>query len=268
MLRGLDARSDASGRPTCCGRTPGRTDRRIAGLVGCDHKTIAAAPRGLAARGEIPHLTGRRRRGRQALPAGPRGAPPRPVAGPTPERGRLSGRVGGRRPSVRHGLRRPALAVRQRRHRRGRRGPLPDDDAGGNPRPARRGGWLPAPPTCTCGRRWPTCPTPSAWSRRGASNTGAYLSGCKPRSRLGNYWAFRDGVPVAGRARRLSVPLDGILNHLCARRGPHSEKPESVRRLVQGVSPGPRLELFGRRSSPAGRCSAIRIEGAEGRDAA
>ena len=31
-----------------------------------------------------------------------------------------------------------------------------------------------------------------------------------------------------------------------ARRGRHSAKPGKVRNIIEGVSPGPRLELFGR----------------------
>jgi len=36
-------------------------------------------------------------------------------------------------------------------------------------------------------------------------------------------------------------------NWLCLERAEHSEKPERIRQIIETVSPGPYLELFGRR---------------------
>jgi N6-adenosine-specific RNA methylase IME4 len=73
---------------------------------------------------------------------------------------------------------------------------------------------------------------------------------CKPQMGLGNYWrvshellllGVRGGCPV----RRRNLRSWGIFA-----RGPHSQKPEPVRRMVERASPGPRLELFARKVAP------------------
>jgi len=43
--------------------------------------------------------------------------------------------------------------------------------------------------------------------------------------------------------------LQGITGYFEAPRGEHSEKPEKMREMIERVSPGPRLELFGRRQA-------------------
>lgn len=70
----------------------------------------------------------------------------------------------------------------------------------------------------------------------------------KPQMGLGNYWrvaaeylllGVRGNLPFMGHERQSW----GLF-----RRRRHSEKPEAVRELVESVSPGPRLELFGPKS--------------------
>ena len=71
----------------------------------------------------------------------------------------------------------------------------------------------------------------------------------KPQMGLGNYWRVSHELMVLG--VRGDVPF---LDHtqrswIKERRTTHSTKPESVRRIVEKVSPGPFLELFGRRTT-------------------
>ena len=70
---------------------------------------------------------------------------------------------------------------------------------------------------------------------------------CKPHMGLGNYWRQATEFLLLGVRGECPFRSHGVMNHLCARRGRHSAKPEAVRRLIRRVSPGPRLELFGRR---------------------
>ena len=69
---------------------------------------------------------------------------------------------------------------------------------------------------------------------------------CKRQMGIGNYWrvsteylllAVRGNLPFADHGQRNWLELD--------RQG-HSEKPEEIRTLVEKVSPGPYLELYGR----------------------
>lgn len=69
----------------------------------------------------------------------------------------------------------------------------------------------------------------------------------KPQMGLGNFWrssveflllGVRGGLPFADRSQRNWIKLDRLR---------HSEKPEEIRRIIESVSPAPRLELFGRR---------------------
>lgn len=68
----------------------------------------------------------------------------------------------------------------------------------------------------------------------------------KPQMGLGNYWrlshefmlfGIRGSAPFGSRSEKSWME--------CAR-GKHSAKPEQVRRIIERVSPGPYLELFGR----------------------
>jgi N6-adenosine-specific RNA methylase IME4 len=67
---------------------------------------------------------------------------------------------------------------------------------------------------------------------------------------LGNYWRVSHEVLQTG--ARGSCPFrDRSLRSWGEfRRGRHSAKPEEVRLMIERASPGPRLELFGRRAVP------------------
>lgn len=69
---------------------------------------------------------------------------------------------------------------------------------------------------------------------------------CKKRMGTGNYW--RHACEIMLTATRGEAPgHSGASSFLKCDRGSHSSKPEQVRRLIERGSPGPYLELFGRR---------------------
>jgi N6-adenosine-specific RNA methylase IME4 len=72
----------------------------------------------------------------------------------------------------------------------------------------------------------------------------------KPGIGPGNYWRNASEFLLLG--VRGSCPFldNAIPNWTQADRTRHSEKPDAVRVLIERVSPGPRLELFGRRTAP------------------
>lgn len=70
---------------------------------------------------------------------------------------------------------------------------------------------------------------------------------------MGNYWRVNHEILLLGVRGKLPFPQDehGIRSHVdCAPSG-HSVKPDAFRGLIERVSPGPRLELFGRDSGAA-----------------
>lgn len=71
---------------------------------------------------------------------------------------------------------------------------------------------------------------------------------CKPQMGIGNYWRNSHEIlltAIRGNAKRFN---DRSLKSWEAfDRGAHSAKPERVREYIERASPGPRLELFGRR---------------------
>lgn len=71
----------------------------------------------------------------------------------------------------------------------------------------------------------------------------------KPHRQMGTgyYWRGAAEFLLLGTKGEQTFLDRSIPNWLCLERGAHSAKPEEVRRLVQRVSPGPYLELFGRR---------------------
>jgi N6-adenosine-specific RNA methylase IME4 len=71
----------------------------------------------------------------------------------------------------------------------------------------------------------------------------------KPKLGIGNYWRVSHEFLVLGVRGRVPFADHGIRSWLEHPRGPHSAKPERIRLLVERVSPGPRLELFGRRTT-------------------
>jgi N6-adenosine-specific RNA methylase IME4 len=68
----------------------------------------------------------------------------------------------------------------------------------------------------------------------------------KPQMGTGNYWRVSHEFLLLG-VRGGCAFLDGSKRSwLQAKRKRHSAKPAAVRKLIEQVSPGPRLELFGR----------------------
>lgn len=71
---------------------------------------------------------------------------------------------------------------------------------------------------------------------------------CKPQIGLGNYWRVSHELlllGVRGDAKRFNSGNKRSWLELDRLR--HSEKPDEVRELIESVSPGPYLELFGRK---------------------
>jgi N6-adenosine-specific RNA methylase IME4 len=73
---------------------------------------------------------------------------------------------------------------------------------------------------------------------------------CKPQMGLGNYWRVSHEMLLLGVRGDLSFRDNSYRSWAIFPRGKHSEKPEQVRLMLEKVSPGPRLELFGRKSQP------------------
>ena len=229
---------------------PDWSDRRIAALVGCHHTTVAVVRRELAARGEISHLEtasgrdGKRypRRAAAPFPRDPE-APAEAVSVASPD----------------------ALADSGARF-----GTVYADPPWPYDNRATRGAAedhyrtmtlaeIPALPVARLAARsahlhlWTTTAhlpdafrVVEAWGFRYRS----LFVWTKPQMGLGNYWRIATEHLLLGVRGGCPFRCHGLMNHLCARRGRHSEKPEAVRRLVQRVSPGPRLELFGRKLAP------------------
>lgn len=72
----------------------------------------------------------------------------------------------------------------------------------------------------------------------------------KPQLGMGHYWRSSCEFLLLGTRGRTPFRDRSVPNWMCAPRGRHSEKPEAIRRLVELVSPGPYLELFGRTAVP------------------
>lgn len=69
----------------------------------------------------------------------------------------------------------------------------------------------------------------------------------KPQLGLGNYWRNTHEILLLAVRGNLTARDKSLPSLLTAPREGHSVKPERVRSLVQRLSPGPYLELFGRR---------------------
>jgi N6-adenosine-specific RNA methylase IME4 len=69
---------------------------------------------------------------------------------------------------------------------------------------------------------------------------------CKARPGLGNYWRVAHEFLVLGVRGDCPFARNDYRSWLEAPRTRHSGKPSEVRRMIEAVSPGPRLELFGR----------------------
>lgn len=69
----------------------------------------------------------------------------------------------------------------------------------------------------------------------------------KPQMGLGDYWRISHEFVLLGVHGSLPFLDTSVSSWLRAKRSSHSRKPEGVRKLIERVSPGPYLELFGRR---------------------
>jgi N6-adenosine-specific RNA methylase IME4 len=72
----------------------------------------------------------------------------------------------------------------------------------------------------------------------------------KPQMGLGNYWRNCHEILLLGVRGGLTAQHKGLRSWVEAPRGAHSAKPACVRALVEQLSPGPYLELFGRALVP------------------
>ena len=72
----------------------------------------------------------------------------------------------------------------------------------------------------------------------------------KPEMGLGNYWRLAHEFLLLGVRGGLAFQDHAQKSWIVESRAGHSQKPETVRALVEKVRPGPRLELFGRRAVP------------------
>ena len=72
----------------------------------------------------------------------------------------------------------------------------------------------------------------------------------KPRLGCGNYWRVSHEFLLLGVRGRLPFRDRTVRSWQLHHRRDHSRKPESVRLLIEQVSPGPYLELFGRADVP------------------
>ena len=74
----------------------------------------------------------------------------------------------------------------------------------------------------------------------------------KPGFEIGNYWRVAHEFLPLGARSNLPFRDQSHLSWLFAERREHSEKPDTVRELIEAVSPGPYLELFGRKRVDGG----------------
>jgi N6-adenosine-specific RNA methylase IME4 len=72
----------------------------------------------------------------------------------------------------------------------------------------------------------------------------------KPQMGMGNYWRVSHEFLLLGVRGKLPFLDKAQRSWLLARRRKHSVKPYEVREVVEQVSPGPYLELFGRQEIP------------------
>lgn len=72
----------------------------------------------------------------------------------------------------------------------------------------------------------------------------------KPQIGMGNYWRVSHEFLLLGVRGNLPFRDHTCKSWLMARRTLHSRKPFAVRELIERVSPGPYLELFGREEQP------------------
>ncbi len=68
----------------------------------------------------------------------------------------------------------------------------------------------------------------------------------KPQLGLGNYWRCSHELMLLGVRGGLTFPPSNVKSWIEEPRGKHSAKPHEIRKLIEQMSPGPRLELFSR----------------------
>jgi N6-adenosine-specific RNA methylase IME4 len=72
----------------------------------------------------------------------------------------------------------------------------------------------------------------------------------KPQMGIGNYWRVSHEFMLFGLRGDAPFRDRGLMSWAEMDRGRHSAKPETVRAMIERASPGPYLELFGRRAVP------------------
>ena len=73
---------------------------------------------------------------------------------------------------------------------------------------------------------------------------------CKPQMGIGNYWRVSHEILLLGvRGNVKSFNDHSMMSYVIADRTKHSAKPEEVRKMIERASPGPYLEMFGRRTA-------------------
>ena len=72
----------------------------------------------------------------------------------------------------------------------------------------------------------------------------------KPQIGMGNYWRLSHEFLLFGVRGRLGFRRNDVCSWVLAPRTKHSRKPFRFRQLVEQVSPGPFLELYGREEHP------------------
>ncbi len=70
----------------------------------------------------------------------------------------------------------------------------------------------------------------------------------KPQMGMGNYWRNSHEIMLTGTRGGQTAIGKAEMSWLECRRGAHSAKPDMVRDRIRNLSPGPYLEMFGRRS--------------------
>lgn len=74
---------------------------------------------------------------------------------------------------------------------------------------------------------------------------------CKPQMGIGNCWRVsHEFLVLAIRGEPRSFAAKNLMSWAAISREEHSVKPGQVRAMVERASPGPRLELFGRKAHP------------------
>jgi N6-adenosine-specific RNA methylase IME4 len=103
---------------------------------------------------------------------------------------------------------------------------------------------------------WDSKPIIEAW---GFTPKGQAIW-CKPMG-TGHYWRVSHEILVLGvKGEHVTFRHQGLKSWFECGRGTHSDKPDQVRHWIEQASPGPFLELFGRRPAPGWTVFGDRIE--------